>query len=375
MQTRRQFLGRASAAISASILSAALPNAVAATDAPLLFGMGIHIEPFGALPSPLAGPVPPASSSGLSYFTPGLYQRHCDDLRLLAAIAEAHGGRLTIQAQTPFTRVALARGEPVFADLEARGHEIALHFHEDAHLGRHPERLPVAVWAAVMADEISVIRALGARSVRSWSGGNLYPGVLEAAALAGLSVMSDYKNPRTQSSDAVVMGIHPWRPAGGPSEIDLSAFARHDPAGPIVYLPTGRYRRTDYASSRRSPALGGDVGYFQFLRESVVASIAAARADRVNVFHLTVHPGEFQSSPHDPHTVLDQFLTDTIDPAVEAGTVRWATFSEMADAFLTWETTDAGRDPRAGEGGAAAHRLLPLVPQGVPRPGGWVAER
>lgn len=366
MQTRRQFLGRASAALGASILSIALPSAIAAADSPLLFGIGIHIEPFGALPSPLAGPVPPASSSGLSYFHAGLYQRHRDDLRLLAAIAEAHGGRLTIQTQTPFTTIALARGEPVFADLEARGHEIALHFHEDAHLGRNPERLPVAIWAAVMEQEIGVIRALGARSIRAWSGGNLYPGILEAAARAGLAIMSDYKNPRTQSSDATVMGIHPWRPAGGPREDDLSAFTQHDPSGAILYLPTGRYSRADYASSRRSPALGGDTGYFAFIRESVAASIAAARADRVNVFHLTLHPGEFQSNPNDPHTVLDQFLTDTIDPAVQAGLVRWATFSEMADAFLAWEAAHGEQDPRAGEGDAAARRLLPLLPQGDP---------
>ncbi|GIW07908.1 MAG: hypothetical protein KatS3mg060_2713 [Dehalococcoidia bacterium] len=168
--TRRQFLGLAGATIGAGALAFALPQATRAAGGTLLFGIGIHIEPFGATPSALAGSVTPPSSSTASYFNSALYQRHADDVRLLATIAERHGGRLTIQAQTPFTTVALSRGDTIFAELEGRGHEIALHFHEDAHLGRNPETLPVSTWAAVMAEEIGFIRALGVRSIRYWSG-------------------------------------------------------------------------------------------------------------------------------------------------------------------------------------------------------------
>jgi hypothetical protein len=363
---RRRFLALAGGAVGGMALSLSAPRLSTGNGGTLLFGIGIHIEPFGAVPSPLAGPVISPPGINLSYFNAGLYQRHTDDLRLLATIAERHGGRLTVQAQTPFTIVARSRGDRVFEELEGRGHEIALHFHEDAHLGRNPEALPVATWAAVMEAEVGFLRAAGARSIRFWSGGNLYPGILEAATRAGLDVQGDYKNPRTQQSHTAVLGVHPWRPAGGPTASDLSAFARHDPAGAVVYLPSGVFGRTDYASARRSPAMGGDAGYFQFLRESVAASIAAARPDRVNVFHLTIHPGEFQSSPTDPHTVVEQFLADTIDPAVAAGVVRWATFSEMADAYREWEAANPGVDPRAGEGGVSPASPIPSVSRSGP---------
>ena len=100
--------------------------------------------------------------------------------------------------------------------------------------------------------------------VAYWSGGNLYPGVLEAAAQAGLSVMSDYKNPRRQESDPRLLAINPWRPAGGPKEGDLAAFARHDAAGKIIYLPDGIFSRVNHAGMRRSAELGGDLGLLRF---------------------------------------------------------------------------------------------------------------
>jgi hypothetical protein len=73
------------------------------------------------------------------------------------------------------------------------------------------------------------------------------------------------------------------------------------------------------------------------------ASLAALRPDRVNVYHFTVHPGEF-----DP-ALVDRFLTDVVDPLVAQGRVRWATFSEMTDAFIEWEREHPGVDPRSSE--------------------------
>jgi len=44
----------------------------------------------------------------------------------LAAIIEGHGGRLTIQAESPFTTVATQLGNTMLSDLEDRDHKIAL---------------------------------------------------------------------------------------------------------------------------------------------------------------------------------------------------------------------------------------------------------
>jgi len=364
-------------------------------DAPLLIGIGVHVEPFGAVVSPRVreadqlgepttreSPFPPRVQPGgrrgfrrrPDYHEVPFFRRHVEDLQTLAKLVERHGGKLTVQAQTPFTEVAVDRNERILADFEKRGHEIALHFHEDAHLGRGSHTLPVETWAAVMKDEIELLRQAEATEVRYWSGGNLYPHVLDAAAEAGLEVMSDHKNPRQQRTDVRLLGVVPWRPAGGPKEDDVSDFARHDPHGKIIYLPDGRFPRVDFNAMRRSPTMGGEWRYFDFLTTALEDSLRAARPDRVNVFHITVHAGEFRGRPGSskPFAVIDQWLTEIVDPLTEAGKVRWATFSEMAKTYVAWEEAHSGVDPLAGaataeeapEPGPAAEGTRREEPQG-----------
>jgi len=315
----------------------------------LLFGIGIHIEPLGATTSQIVGNSEQNPFKRLSpdYHNTKLFQRHVQDIRTIASIVEQHGGKLTVQAQTPFTQVAIQSGETILADFEKRGHEIALHFHEDAHLGKNSENLPASTWAAVMAEEISLIEQAGAAEVRYWSGGNLYPHLLEAASQAGLEVMSDWKNPNTQTTDKSLIGINPWRPSASPNGADVAGFAQHDPNGKIIFLPEGDYPRTDFASMRRAKSTGGDEGYFEFLKASLYRSVESAQPGKANVFHFTIHPGEFRSNSSQPYAVLDKFLTEAVDPLVQNGSVQWATFSQMADAYETWEQANPGVDPLA----------------------------
>ncbi len=314
----------------------------------LLFTIGMHIEPLGAT---VSARVPNAKTNGgdqgASYTIASVFNNHVKDINTVASIVEKHGGRMTIQAQSPFTTVAIQNKNSVLADLEARGHEIGLHFHEDAHLGKNAERLSADVWCAVMQEEIGYIKQTGVKgAIRYWSGGNLYPNLLDAATCAGLEVNSDWKNPQTQTTDAALVGIHPWRPAGGTNGTDTSKFAKHDPNGKIIFLPEGLYARGDFASMRRSDAAGGDEAYFEFLKKSFEDSLAASSSDKVNVFHFTVHPAEFKGEPKNPFAVIDRFLTEVVDPAVKAGKVKWATFGEMADAYKAWERSHSGVDPR-----------------------------
>jgi acetyl esterase/lipase len=307
----------------------------------LLFGIGMHIEPLGRTAQGYGG-------GGADYRQGPLFERHVQDILAVARIVEGHGGRMTVQAQSPFTQVAIERGNTLLRDLEAHGHEIALHFHEDAHLGRDPERLPVQAWCAVMQEEISYIQRAGAqKKIRYWSGGNLYTGIVEAASCAGLDVMSDWKNPRTQRTDLSLVGVHPWRPAGGPSETDLSKFATHDPNGQVIFLPEGAYDPEKFKNKNAIIARGGDQAWFEVIREALERSLESAKADRVNVFHFTVHPGEFRGDPTRPFGVIEDFLTNVVDPLVKAGKVRWATFSQMADEFIAWEKAHPGVDPRS----------------------------
>jgi hypothetical protein len=320
--------------------AAYVPAGVVASDsdsagAVLLFGVGVHIEPFNG-----------QGRNGLDYNQQAFFVHHVEDIMIIASIAEKYRAKLTVQGQTPFTRVTSELGVTVLADLEAHGHEIGLHFHEDAHLGENPEALSVETWAEAMSEEVASLKAAGATSVRYWSGGNLYSGLLEAAALAGLDVMSDWKNPHSQRTHRLVLGVNPWRPSGGPSENDLTAFAKHDPDGKIVYLPDGYYDPAGFAAKRRIIQTGGDQAYFDFLARSLQRSLEVSDPDRVNVFHITIHLGEFRGDPARPYAILDQFLAEVVSPLVASGRVRCATFSEMADSFIQWENSHPGVEPR-----------------------------
>lgn len=298
-----------------------------AGDAVLYFTIGMHIEPMGETAQGFG-------SDKADYHTRQFFDKHVKDMRDLAQIIEAHGGRMTIQAQSPFTTVAIESGETVLADLAARGHEIALHFHEDAHLGKNSASLSVQQWCDVMKEEIGyIMQASGVADVSYWSGGNLYPSLYEAAECAGLEANSDWKNPNTQTTDMSLTGVTPWRPAGGTDGTDFTLFTTHDPNGAIVFLPEGQYDKTDFAASRRSDDAGGDEAYFEYLQESFYASLEAAQPGQVNVFHFTVHPGEFRGDPNDPFGVIERFLTEVVDPLVASGDVQWMTLSEMADAY------------------------------------------
>ncbi len=302
-----------------------------AGEAVLLFDIGMHIEPMGETAQGF-------QSGKNDYHNPQFFERQVEDIRFLTQMIEAHGGRMTIQAQSPFTTVALESGNTILADLAARGHELALHFHEDAHLGKNPEPLSVQQWCDVMKEELGyIMQAGGVSDVRYWSGGNLYVNLYEAAECAGLDVNSDWKSPATQSTDMSLIGVNPWRPAGGTDGSDFTLFTQHDPNGAIVFLPEGQYDKENFASMRRSDDAGGDEAYFEYLKESLYASLSAAQSGKVNVFHFTVHPGEFRGDPQDPFGVIQRFLTEVVDPLVASGQLQWATYSEMADAYAATE--------------------------------------
>jgi hypothetical protein len=92
-----------------------------AGEAVLYFTIGMHIEPMGETAQGYG-------SGKADYHTPQFFDKHVQDILKVTQIVEAHGGRMTIQAQSPFTTVAIESGNTILADLAASGHEIALHF-------------------------------------------------------------------------------------------------------------------------------------------------------------------------------------------------------------------------------------------------------
>jgi acetyl esterase/lipase len=324
-----------------AIVPFARPSTVKAETGVLYLALGVHVEPFGAVPSQIVGGGRPYTGQGIKpsdYRDEKFFYQHVTDIKNLAAVMEKHRGRLTVQVQTPFTSMIEQEKSSLLSDLEKKGHEIALHFHEDKHLGPNCEKLPVSTWAAVMSEEIGVIRQAGASRVRTWSGGNLYSGVLEAASKAGLDIYSDWKNPRSQTADGVTFGLYPWRPAEGPDPDDMSGFAVNDPGGKVIFLPWGLSSTGSIAAKGR----GNEDNLFNTLKQSINLSLSKVDVNKVNVFHFVVHPGEITGPRGTPYASLDKFLTEFIDPLVAAGKVRWATYSGMADAYTAWEKGSGG---------------------------------
>ena len=297
----------------------------------LLFTIGMHIEPLGETAQGIQ------SGKG-DYHQPQFFDHQVQDILAVTQIVESHGGRMTIQAQSPFTIEAIESGNTILSDLAARGHEMALHFHEDAHLGKNGESLSVQQWCDVMKQEISFItQASGVSDIRYWSGGNLYIDIHDAAQCAGLDINSDWKNPQLQETPLEFVGVNPWRPSGGTDGVNLNAFIQHDSNGAVIFLPEGQYDKNNFASMRRSDNAGGDEAYFEYLKQSLYASLEAAQAGKTNVFHFTVHPSEFRGDLQHPFEVIEKFLTEVVDPLVASGDVQWATFSQMADAYIATE--------------------------------------
>jgi hypothetical protein len=187
------------------------------TTTPLYFGIGVHIEPIA------------------EYMEDFVYQRDSERLRCLAEIVAAHGEVLTIQTQTSFDDKAQQLGDTIFADLAAQGHEIALHFHEDAHIPDADDQ-PVEVWVTTLEEGIDLIEELSGVEVRTWSGSNVYAHLYEAAEEVGLEVNLNYKNRETQQSDERFTILTPWRPAGATS---VEERTTHDPDGAVIYIPSG----------------------------------------------------------------------------------------------------------------------------------------
>lgn len=310
------------------------------TGTTLLFAIGVHVEPHR------------------EYRDPARYDLDRARLLRLAEVVERHGGRLAIQVQRPFTETAQKRGDAILADLAARGHEIALHFHEDVQLPNANAR-PVADWIAALRREIVLIEALTGHPVTTWSGGNLYAQAFEAAAAAGLEVNINYKDPTTQGIPAPFMVLTPWRPGGSGS---ISERTTHDPDGEIVYVPSGVYP----AHCPGAEGVPKPYTYrgFDYVTIALRNSLHAAVPGRVNTFIATVHPGDFLGPGDDEQefAIWEEWLTRIVDPLVKGGRVRWATVVEMAEAYRTWE---------AGQGGAAPVTPMACSPVRAERvPGG-----
>lgn len=290
---------------------------VGSPDAPLYFGIVVHIEPHE------------------EYLNETRYRLDAERLGRVAEIVAAHGGRMTVQTQPPFLDMAESLGDPIHQELATLGNEIALHFHEDVYVGSDSDYLPVETYVEAMTGLKAQIERVSGVEVTNWAGGNTYVHMWEAASLAGFRTNCNYKNRYTQTSAPGFAVVNPWRPAGAANEMERLT---HDPNGPIIYVPSGVYPiHCEKLEAVPRPYCHAGFDYTTY---ALRASLESAAPGMVNTFYITFHPGDFLESSDDEedYAVWDAWLTEIVDPLVADGRLRWATVAEMARAFEAWET-------------------------------------
>jgi len=195
----------------------------------------------------------------------------------------------------------------------------------------------------------------------------------------GVRTLSVFKNQNTQKTYDYLI-TNPWRPSDADALTDPDAFLTHDPENELIYIPgvgsnlTKRHERVNLKVRRFAG---------QFIKH--------ADPGRVNAMNLVLHVDAFlPDDPNDDHDYIvvqgsgepqitcsdafnrhlqywDDMLTETIDPLVQAGYLQWATHSEIAENFITWEAEQTEPDSiltyvpsaTAGESGIAVQILLP----------------
>lgn len=318
-----------------------IPNNFAGT--PFYFGMGVHIEPFGKVQGRL---------SNLDYANPAFFNKHVESIKAVASLVRAYNGYLTIQTESPFTDQVIKTKSTIFSKLEKEGHEIGLHYHENVFLGNNSAQHPVEDWVKMMSEQRALILETGVTNVRYWSGGNLYEHILEAGHKAGLEIMGDYKNPKLQNSPKEIMGLSPWRPKGSPIDsTDLSLMVQHDSNANIIFLPSGLHLSEGYGGQdrvdSRGKGLAGELAYFDELTLSLNNSLKNASKNRINVFRLTIHPGEFQATGQDHNfPVLELWLDKVIKPLIDQNLIEWTSYSKIIGDYKLWEKANPNTNPR-----------------------------
>jgi hypothetical protein len=127
---------------------------VGSQQAPLLFGIVVHIEP----------------SEG--YKIEEKYRADAERLRRVASIVASHEGKMTIQTQPPFVETDLRLNDEFHHEMALLGNEIALHMHEDVYVGADSDHLPPEVYEDAMRSLKQQIEKASGAIVTTWSGGN-----------------------------------------------------------------------------------------------------------------------------------------------------------------------------------------------------------
>jgi hypothetical protein len=273
------------------------------------------------------------------YASKNLYDRDRARMQRMLEIANERGYKLTIEAQPLFSDWMEQTEDSLFTYAAATGHEIAIHFHENKYVGGSSS--PDALFDAYVSGFRNIkeqLEELCDCSVRTWSGGNTYSEIYEAASAAGLSVNTNFKDRRTQLGDVRLATTNPWTPLSGGTADKL---LHYDPEGSIVFIPNGIYPL--FCEKAGAVARPYTEQSFQYTTNALYASLQEMNNNNnnnnnIHVFTMTWHPGDFGVLEDDEEefAAWETWLDEVLVPLEKSGVVEFSTASDVAEEFLAW---------------------------------------
>jgi hypothetical protein len=267
------------------------------------------------------------------YTDPEAFHRRADVITDLAAMLDAHGLPLSVQADMSLARGSMGLAPGWVPALAARGASFSVHTHGED--GGVEELLRVVDAAREAWTDFGV-------AVSDQNGGFLLA-PWKALAGRGIRSLTAWKDPRGQGA-LPGAAVEPWRPADGAT--DGTDFVAHDPDGPLVYLPGAPGTDPD---PLRIPE-GAD--------RMLTQALAHVRAGPPSTWYLVLHVDQFGAMVLDRDYAgwrargglaaelapLDAWLTDVVDPLVADGRVTYANVDGMRLAYERWERGCAGEE-------------------------------
>ena len=242
---------------------------------------------------------------------------HAQNLRKLTNRFHAHEAKLAFQPDWTFIQGAKQWDPGLFTGLLDRGMGVDAHTH-----ARHGYTLEK------VAD---MLKECGVPEVPV---GN---GHFNKTVLFGMNMFWAFSQPQKDTGKPYFEAICAYKDSST-GEVDRSAIVWrprqsgdwhvHDPETPVVYIGGGPM---------------GALKSFQQLEEMLRFRLPRVKPGYTNVmyWHDSLH--NYGPSPMAANRIdqWDEFLTEVADPLAASGKIRWATFSEILDAYLALEGSGA----------------------------------
>lgn len=248
-----------------------------------------------------------------TYLVESVHAGVANKLRTLADIYQQHGAKLTIQTELSFIK-GCQQFDNVLGELKDRGHEVQLFLDMPTDVIADQARVD---YILQRRNELAVL-GIGGEDMDGVAGGYEIADFAVRFPMLGFDYASGFIDPI--SGDTLENRTDVFRASEGPD------FSVPNPDGELVYLPGDM--DIDF---QKNPMI---VQSFIPITNSLLTAINVSNPDVINSWYFKLNINDFTVSEI---LLIDQWLTTTVDPLVEAGQVFWRTLTGTFRVFREFE--------------------------------------